>query len=495
MSAANHPKQARGWTLLRRGLTALLFLAGAGVAIGQEVPAETGGGSPPIPLPDIYCFSGSPLLLQVNVPNPGQSLEAIRIESAFSSFAYAITDELDHEVFQFYVNPFLEPGYYELEVTLRTREGSQSRSHIDVGFVDFVWGRDNLSFGNNSKYTSVIGSFGEVLLAWLDERFGDVDEASKVLLVDHMYGFFGKNTGRCYAFAGTEVRYWRWPELLPSYYDSAHDLGSSVARYQREMNYLQFDIVFNHFFAGPGRDQLRGPMNTQQLEEQVGLIEERIVSGEPVAVGFAGPDIHHSMLVFGFLRNRTTNTVDLLVANNWKNDEKLNIHSRDAEIVRVYLNPDLEQPRVQWRYDSGIRNREIDRLFMVDVSRDPYDHDRSLLDGLIDRLWDQVVPEQRAIIVVEESAGARIVSGEQSSGWFRSRRTNELEDVWYERVGDTYRFTCPADGDFKLEIADEGDSRILAVAPGREPGDIAHYVVVTDPSDGDPITRRFSLPE
>ena len=491
------PTQSRWPALLRRVLAALMFVGSVCLVVGQtETAGEDVSTSPAAaPLPNVYCFSGSPLLLQVNVPDPGQLLESISIESATSSIFYSVPQEQDRDALQLYVNPFLSPGLYELEITLQTRSGAESQSRLDVGFVDFVWGRDNLSFGNNAKYISVIGTFGEVLEEWLDARFGEVDEADVVLLVNYMYGLFGKNTGRCYAFSGTEVRYWRWPELLPSYYDSAHDLRGNVTRYQREMNFLQFDIVFDHFFAGPGNEQVQHAMNSEQIEAQVAVIESHIAAGDPVAVGFAGPDIHHSMLVFGFIRNRTTHTVDLLVANNWKNDEKLNIHSRDAEIIRLFLAPDHEGPIAQWRYEKGVRNREIDRLFVVDVRRDPYVHERALIDTLIAKLRNQLDTEGRVIVVVEDAEGASVVDGEHSTGWIRNRITEELEEVWYERVGKTYRFTFPADAALELEIADTGGARVLSAAPALESGVIIPSIQVTEATEeGETVTRRFPLP-
>ncbi len=212
------PTQSRRPAFLRRVLAVLMFVGSVCPVVGQTGTAGEDVSTSPAaaPLPNVYCFSGSPLLLQVNVPNPGQSLESISIESATSSISYSVSQELDRDALQLYINPFLSPGLYELEITLQTRSGAESQSRLDMGFVDFVWGRDNLSFGNNSKYISVIGTFGEILVEWLDARFGEVDKADVVLLVNYMYGLFGHNTGLCYAFSGTEVRYWRWPELLPS---------------------------------------------------------------------------------------------------------------------------------------------------------------------------------------------------------------------------------------------------------------------------------------
>ncbi len=497
MRNTNGSTQSRRPAILHLVLVILVFVGSVCPAIGQsETAGENMSISPAAaPLPNVYCFSGSPLLLQVNVPDPEQLIESIFIESVMSSISYSVPLVQNREALQLYINPFLSPGLYELEITLQTRGGAESKSQLDVGFVNFVWGRDNLSFGNNSKYKSVIGSFGEILREWIEDRFGDVNDADAILLVNYMYGLFGQNTGRCYAFSGTEVRYWRWPELLPSYYGSVHDLRGSVTRYQREMNFLQFDIVFDHFFAGPGFEQIQHAMNYKQIEAQVSVIESHIAAGNPVAVGFAGSDLHHSMLVFGLIRNHTANTVDLLVANNWKNDEKLNIHSRDAEIIRLFLAPDHQGPIAQWHYEKGVRNREIDRLFVVDVRRNPYVHQRALLDKLIVKLRNQLDTEDRIIVVVEDAAGARIVDGERSTGWIRNRITKEIEEVWYEHVGNSYRFTYPADATLELEIAYTGGARVLSAAPMSLSGVISSSIQVMESTEeGETVTRRFPLP-
>lgn len=477
-------------------VAALLLLIPVG-PLAQEPPDTTATGanteSAPTPIPYVLSFSGSPLLMEVGVPDPASLVQEVRIESEVSSQRYRIAPDTPREPIILRVSPFLGSGTYDLTVTLMLRDGRTGRSELDVGFVDFVWGRDNLSFGNNSKYESVIGTFGEVLESWLNDRFGEISQSDLVLLVDYMYGLFGSNTGRCYAFAGTEVRYWRWPELLPSYYDSAHDLRGTVARYQREMNFLQFDIVFNHFLAGPGAAQIARPMKRDELAAQVRAIAGSIEADEPVAVGFAGPDLHHSMLVFGYISNPTLGTVDLLVANNWKSDEKLNIHSRDAEIIRIHLDEEWEGQRVEWRYEDGLRDRVIDRLFAVDVRRDEYAHDRSFLDGLVAELRRNLRQDHRAIVVVEEAAWARLMSDGSATGRRGCRRFDDLQEVWFERIGRTYRFAYPADLAVELEIGDDAGARVLAVVPNRDEGELAFVRTTEPPAEEETVTRRISL--
>lgn len=462
---------------VRSAAIVLVFTAVVMGATAQDTPDRTVPDAqidsivPPLPLPSVLSFSGSPLLLEVGLPDPSAVIEEVWINSGVSTQEYRIPDDAPRDPLRLLVSPFFGSGAYELEITVRAHDGRELTDTLDIGFVDFVWGRDNLSFGNNGDYESVVGSFGEILSDWIDDRFDGVSNEELILLTDYMYGLFGRNTGRCYAFAGTEVRYWRWPELLPSYYDQTHDLRGNIARYQREMNYLQFDIVFDHFLAGPGAQQISRPMTREEMGEQAREVESRIIANQPVAVGFAGPDLHHSMLVFGYIRNNALETIDLLVANNWKSDEKLNIHSRDAEIVRLFLGEEHDGDRVVWRYDDGVRDREIDRLFVVDVPRDPAVHDKVHLEALLSRLRAEFLTEGRTRVVVEDVAGARVTDGEQSTGRLRSRVREEIDGVWWERVGHSYRFSFPTDLLLQLDVVPEGEEnpRVLAIAPPTEP--------------------------
>lgn len=446
-----------------------------------------------LPIPRVEAFSGSPLLLEITLDDPERRVSVVRVESEISTQEYRLLPEVDREPLILRVSPFLQSGVYDLEVTVVADDGREARNMLSLGFVDFVWGRDNMSFGNNTQYESVVGTFGEALADWVAERFGEVDEPDMVLLVDYMYSLFGRNTGRCYAFAGTEVRYWLWPELLPPYRRSAHDLRADRPQNQRNMNFLQFDIVFDHFVAGPGAEQISTAMSRDQIEQQGREIIERIAMNQPVAVGFAGPDLHHSMLVFGFISDPGNQTLDLLVANNWKSDEKLNIHSRDAEIIRLFLSDENRSARVEWHYEDGLRDRDIDRVFMVEVQR-RYSHDHALFDALVEHLRTDFFETGVARIVVEEAYGARLTNGELASGQIGRRRSNDLTGVWYERVSRAYRFAYPVDDTLQLEITDDTGARILAVYPGPDANSPSALLLTTDtPPDGERITRFIEL--
>ncbi len=452
-------------------------------------------------IPEIISHSGSPLLLELSIPDPQARLTAVTVESPVSYSSYEIPPDPDREAVQLTLSPFLAPGVYDLRVVMEVDQEGESLEieyPARIGFVDFVFGRDNLRFGNNAEFTSLMGTFGEILAAWLDDRFEGISDVELVPLVDYMYQFFGRRSGRCYAFAGSEVRFWHWPDLLPSYYDATYDLRAALTLTQREMNFLQIDMAFDHFLTG-GHDLVQTAGEDPEGERRKAILDEvraiglRISTGEPVVVGFIGPQLHHAMLVYGFIHRPESETIDLLVANNWKSDQDLNLRSKNAEAVRVLLEQQGDSPMVEWWYSEGTRNYEIDRLFIVEVERE-YEHDRDHLDRLIAGRLGQLSDSNRAVLVVEDAAGAWLTNGETSTGYDRRRMLEEIDDVLFDKVNQTYRFEYPADGGLWLELADDGGARILHFHPGEGPGTETAWVAETPaPEDGATIRRRVSL--
>lgn len=494
----------------RRGAVRLLF-AVAGLLAGATMPADE-----PVPstIPVVRSFSGSPPLLELLVPDPDGQVVRVELDTGASSISYRVPRDAGRvprdagrtpsddgrDPLRIRVSPFLAPGVHDATLTIVRASGQPERTELTVSFVDFVFGRDNLNFGNNASYDSVVGTYGETLASWLEDRFGGADDASLVLLTDLMYGLFGRNSGRCYSFAATVVRYWRWPDLLPRYYDSTYDVRGNVSRNQREMGRLQLDIAFTHLLAPSGELVELGPMSRAELLTEVEEIERRVAAGEPVAVGFTGPDLHHAMVVFGVIRNEAAQTVDLLVANNWKSDEELNVHSRDAEMVTINADAggagDTEADALlTWRHEGGVRDRGIDRLFVVDVARDELELDPAPLERLLRGGLERFHAHGETIVVVENADGAWLTDGESRVGRRRSRTFDEIEGVRFERVSRAYRFAYPSSLDLELELADDAGARVLVVAPGGGPG--AEVVMIEEterPADGETITRQFALP-
>jgi hypothetical protein len=446
-----------------------------------------------LPPPEVLSFSGSPLLLEFELKKPGRQPLDVVIEGAGSRLSYHIPPDPERDALEIKAAPFFSPGVYELALRVRRGDEAERRFPLEVGFVDFVWGRDNFRFGNNSDYESTVGSYSEILADWLEERFGIVDPAVRVLLADYMYGLFGKNTGRCYAFTGTQLRYWRWPELLPSYYDCAYDIRQKSSRYQRQMHFLQLDIVYDYFGAGGHRrapPAVRRPaagsgtggagvsagamrISTLGIQERTathGEMEKVIAgikAGRPVVIGLIGPELHHSMLVFGYIRNPAAGTVELLAANNWKSEERINVFSRDAHIVRIYLNEDRAVPAAEWRDSSGPRTRAIHILFALEVEKE-YRHSADLLRRLLDGRREQLRTENRSVLVVENAKEAWITAGgEECTGYRENELRRELTEAAFHRVNRNFCFEYPADGEYQLELTDDEGVRILYYSPGR----------------------------
>lgn len=464
--------------------------------------------------PLITSFSGAPLVLEVSVPDPHGDVRSITLESETGRHEWRFEPGDSGRELSVVAQPFIEAGVHRLDVTVTRagRPGAEgprtSRWTYEIGFVDFVFGRDNLRFGNNATFESTIGTFGEILGEWLELRFGGVSEAELVLLVDHMYSLFGINTGRCYAFSGTAVRAWRWPESLPRYIREAYGLRATSSRTQTEIARLQLDMVFDRFVAGRsgGETPLSlGPIAAPAAAAELDAIMARVRDDQPVAVGFTGPGLHHSMVVFGYIAPEDGSRVDLLVANNWKSGENVNRYSRDAEMVTITAERVADVPRFSWRHWEGERDEEIDRLFLVDVRPGDYAHERADLDLLIDELTARFLADGREIIVVEDAAGAWLVAGDARAGLFRGRTRNQIAGAEWERVSRAYRFAVPPGAATALEVADDAGARVLrlvpeplsdAGAPAPPPGIAvgrATTVAFARPTDGATVTRMTAL--
>lgn len=473
------------------------------LACASSAATQTAPEAAQAPGVEIRTFSGSPLLLHLDIQDPSALVRRVVVESEEGSLSYRIPAEASRDPFRLMVQPFLRSGIHELRVALYGEPSAAAApaaevpllgETFEIGFVDFVFGRDNLSFGNNANFESNIGTFAEVLENWIHERFGGVSDRDLVLLADTMYGLFGANTGRCYAFAGMEVRYWGRGDLLPTYYEDTHDIRGNMVRYQREMGYLQLDMVYSHFLEEGGGSFDLGPMDPADALRQAEYLVEAVRAGRPVVAGFSGPDLHHAMVVFGYIRHPGADNLDLLVANNWKSDEALNLHSRNAEMVRLRGDGESGLRTIDWLHHEGPRDREIHRLFAVELRPEPYEPDPAPLAALIDARLAALHESGMAVVVVEEAAGAWLTDGEQFSGRLRSQTKDEIQGVIFDRVGRAFRFAYPADAGLDLELRDDGGARILRVSPGVGIGGEFVSIDRTEPGEEEGlVTRRISL--
>jgi hypothetical protein len=185
------------------------------------------------------------------------------------------------------------------------------------------------------------------------------------------------------------------------------------------------------------------------------------------------------MFVFGYIRNPAAGTVELLAANNWKSKEKVNVFSRDAHIVRIYLNEDRAVPAAEWRDSSGPRKRAINILLAVEVKRD-YRHSPVVLQHLIAERREQLRAARRAVLVVENAKEAWITNdGKNVTGYRDNEVLRELPGVAFDRVSGNVRFEYPAENEYRLELNDKEGVRVLQYSPAGKTGEESAWIAST----------------
>ena len=471
-----------------------------------------------VPRPELRSSSGSPLLLEVILEQAPPDLREIVVRTGSSELRFdapqvgrspatpaaratengpraenpaGTADPTDRDPLALTLTPFLEPGVYDLEIELR---GARSRevATFEVGFVDFVWGRDNFRFGNNADYESRIGDYSQVLSEWLEKRFGGTTDAERALLVHYMYGLFGENPGRCYAFTGSQLRYYRQPDTLPSYVDQVYDIRMRSTRSQRDMHELQLDMVYDYFVAGGA--PVEGRQNRPEVARELVRIRERIANGSPVVTGYISPDLHHAMLVYGYILDSERGRVDLLAANNWKSGQDLNLRSVDAEVIRIDLQAGEAGTEeagagelIEWRTREGPRRRSPQRMFIVPV-RESYDHARQPLEGLLAARFSELRAARRRIITVENAEAAWIAGPDGRSAGYRENRTRtELDSVEFDRLKQTMLFEFPRGVELTLGFVPVEGEEVRLLYAGTEQG----WIATVEAEDGEESRVRL----
>ena len=94
---------------MRRFATFLFFIVAISWLPGQDAPQF---------IPEIITHSGSPLLLELSIPDPKGQLSSVAVETGISSTSYEIQPLADRDVVQLTVSPFLVPGSYDLRVLM-----------------------------------------------------------------------------------------------------------------------------------------------------------------------------------------------------------------------------------------------------------------------------------------------------------------------------------------------------------------------------------------
>lgn len=395
---------------------------------------------------EIRSRSGAPLLLEFLISDPARALRSVEIESRHSTARFELSPA---DRFELRLIPFQNPGVYDLTLTLVTETQRLSRS-LEVGFIDYVWGRDNFRFSNAESIHGSIRPYSAVLFPWVETRFGPLAAEEKAVILDFAYRIFGGTLGRCYAFSVGQIYYRRNPEQLPQHYDSVYDIREPHRSVQLEMNMLQNDVVFDYFvLRGYDPDAVQ---TTRRLRTEVETLMAEIGKGNAAAFGYLGAQRHHSMVAYGYIKDARSDRVSFIVANNWGTENNQNAFSQAAEQIAVDLRADADKGRIAWLDSTIPEYLSAEQLFHVEVL-DEYRHNHEQLSQLLSARRSLLRREQLTLLVVEEARDAvlRDPSGSQA-GRLRGRELRDIADVDYTRIENVHIWSFPTSHELELEL-------------------------------------------
>jgi len=400
--------------------------------------------------------SGSPLILELLVEDPQQAVNQLRIETEVGDANFFLPES---ELFETFISPFYEPGIYPVTISVESENAVWQRD-LEIGFTEFIWGRDNFRFSNiRSEYWGIL-PYSKALFPWAEKRFGIQNPEELMLLLNVTYHIFNGRIGRCYAFSGSQVRYVRNPDLLPRYYSKVYNIRETNIPVQTEMNMLQNDIMYDHFVVN-GYDYTT-EQDLPALQAEIADIMERISLGELVSIGYFNSKRHHSLLVYGYISDPESKRVTLITANNWGVEHNENMLSKAVVQIEVNLDENYTESRVSWIDPTSSSYRNAEHLFAVDV-KDEYEHDPEVMAALISEQHAVLQESETALIIVEQADEAVLIDAEGNKTGLPGRSTTEdIDGVVYKKVDDTHLFEFSAALSLQLDftpiaIEDTGD--------------------------------------
>lgn len=408
----------------------------------------------------VTALGGSPLTLRVGIevaptaglpdavgpaPTAGPVHShhgAVIVESGNFRQERHFPDGIIPETFSFPVAPFTEPGAHDLTITVVTDTGRQARFTHRVAFVDYVWGRDNFSFANDSRYRGDVDSYSELLFPWLSGRFGPVPWQDRAVILLSAYEILRGQLGLCYAFSGTAVLYHRYPETLPRFSDTTYEVREANRVVREEMAFRQNDIVFDRFVA---RRVSPEPQSHHEVFTELETVRAGIDQGEPVVIGILAPERHHSMVAYGYVEDLQSREVTVIAANNWDRNEEDNVSNASVENIVL-----LGEEPIRWPLARHAPYRDPTHLVAVEMERE-YSHDRSILDRLVAHRREELDRAGRRTLLLEGVRNVRFTDlpdpGEEKPPAITRINNNMIVDV-------------PGTGRYELEITaleDGGD--------------------------------------
>jgi len=95
--------------------------------------------------------------------------------------------------------PYRKPGVYHIMVYIHTDSSIFIRKY-ELAFARFIWGKNNFDFANDGEFENKIDFVSKTILDWGKERFGELNNEERMILLYIMYSLYRGSIGRCYVF-------------------------------------------------------------------------------------------------------------------------------------------------------------------------------------------------------------------------------------------------------------------------------------------------------
>lgn len=399
----------------------------------------------------VSSISGTAPLLEFSLKDPKEIVNSVSFDFNSDGIPdYLVyVDSLDEddalEGVVYRGIPYLEHGkLHTLTVHMETNYAVFTRI-FEIAFAPYQYGRDNLSFANDSTFRNKSPEISRALIQWARDRFGELTDEQEFLLVNLMYRLFRGNIGRCYGFSAGGLYYQEYKDELGWNYPDAFSLDEDDPEVMRLLHNLQNDIVFSLFATGEVDPELKHP--PQDIGPEISRIKKSVLAGMPIVIGYMSSNTHHSMVVFGYVKNTLENKTVLLTANNWNRDQKDNLSSKDAVNLPVYEdNGRLQLDWLTYRY------RSEDLVFVIDPLNIQVP-DREVFLAVLDQEREFLISQGRIRIIVESTDRAYVIDDRgMKRGYVNPNFQWGIAGSDFRRIDDIYLLDLPADRAYELVL-------------------------------------------
>jgi hypothetical protein len=402
----------------------------------------------------VSSSSGSPLVLEFLLNDPSALVKEIHFyfqSNTEHDFSYVITGEEETDStgnIEVYKGiPYQESGtVHQTSVELVTDHGTVYRDY-EIAFTDFQWGRDNLSFANDKAFRNAAGSVSEYALAWAKSRFGEIDDELEFLLMSYMYRLFRENIGICYGFSAAGIYYKTFPSVLETSYATAYEMSEDDLAVVEFVHMLQNDIVYHLFSSGEVSAELKhGPQDIGDIRDE---IITWIGQATPIVLGYFGKNTHHSMLVYGYIKDKELNRISFIAANNWNRNQNDPLHSEDTVLIPFYQQDEmLRFDWLEYTYDP------MDRLFVIDP-RQPIEHSKEVFESILALERDILISEGKYRVIIENLQWAYVDDGAgKKRGYDGLRNWWDMSDITFRRFDHIITFDIPKNRELTLTVGE-----------------------------------------